>query len=164
MIQNVIRGASRASVAVAAAAMLTVVASARQEAGKPAEGAEPAPPPPQFTKICAHCHESTRIVETRRLKPQWEEVIDKMVNEGATGSDAEFTVVLDYLMSEYGRVNVNAAEAAELAQVLHLERPLAQAIVDFRKAQGKFADFDALLKVPNVPADALRKRQEAIVF
>jgi len=154
-------------IAVAAALIMVVTASARQDATPQAGNAEEptaAPPPPQFTKVCGHCHEPTRIVEQRRLKTQWEEVILKMIDEGATGSDAEFTTVLNYLLSEYGRVNVNFAPAPEVALVLHLEPAAAQAIVEFRKAQGKFADFDALLKVPGVPAEALNKRREAIVF
>jgi competence protein ComEA len=164
MIQAGVEGFRRAIVAFVTATVAIASIGAAQDATKPGEGGEPAPPPPQFTKVCGHCHEPTRIVETRRLKMQWEEVINKMVDEGATGTDAEFTVVLNYLMSEFGRVNVNAADAAELAQVLHLEPPAAQGIVDFRNAQGKFGDFDALLKVPDVPADVLRKRRGAIVF
>jgi competence protein ComEA len=166
MDQRVFRGIHRAVMGIAVAAVVVATASARQDGTNQSASGEPAaaPVPPQFTKVCGHCHESERIVETRRLRQQWEEVIEKMIDEGATGSNAEFTVVLDYLMSEFGRVNVNAAPPADLAQVLHLEPAAAQAIVEFRKAQGKFADFDALLKVPNAPVEALHRRRDAIVF
>ena len=152
-------------ITVAVAVVAGVVALAGQDnAPQGAAAEEPAAPPPQFVKICGHCHESERIVEGRRLRQQWEEVIEKMIDEGATGSNADFTVVLNYLLREYGRVNVNFAQAPDLALVLHLEAPAAQAIVEYRKAQGKFADFDALLKVPGVPAEVLKKRRESIVF
>jgi competence protein ComEA len=168
MRQNVFKGIGQSVIAVAIASVVVATTAAGQDAPTQSpnseEAAAPAPPPPQFVKICGHCHEPDRIVETRRLRQQWEEVIEKMIDEGATGSNADFIVVLNYLLAEYGRVNVNIAPAPDLALVLHLEPPVAQAIVEYRKAQGKFADFDELLKVPNVPADVLRKRREFMVF
>jgi hypothetical protein len=152
-------------VALAAAALVTGTASARQDqTAQDSETAAPAPPPPVFLKICGHCHEADRIVEVRRLRQQWEEVIEKMIDEGATGSNADFITVLNYLLAEYGRVNVNVASAADLALVLHLEPAVGEAIVEYRKAQGKIADFDALLKVPGVPVAELKKRREALLF
>ena len=41
-------------------------------------------------------------------RAQWDEVLDKMVGEGAEGSDEDFVAVARYLVGEYGRVNVNA--------------------------------------------------------
>ena len=84
--------------------------------------------------------------------------------KGATGSDDDFGIVIEYLVSEFGRVTINSAPADEMAQVLHLEAKDADTIVSYRKAHGPFADFDALIAVPGAPVEALRKRRDAIVF
>ena len=121
-------------------------------------------PPAAFARVCSKCHDGTRIVEGRRLRSQWEETLEKMVALGATGTDEDFEAILDYLVRVHGRVNVNTAAATEIELVLHLEAEHASAIVKFREKHGKFADFDALTKVPGVPVEALRKVRDAIVF
>ena len=125
--------------------------------------ARPAPPP-EFTKVCVRCHASDKVVEGRRFPAQWDQVIEQMVARGATGTDAEYDVIYDYLVAQYGRVAINTASADEIAQVLHLEPNVAEAIVQQRTNAGKFADFEALAAVPGVPVAALEKLRDAIVF
>jgi competence protein ComEA len=117
-------------------------------------------PPPEFTKVCVRCHPSDKIVEGRRSKAQWDQVLEQMVARGATGTEEEFDAVFDYLVANYGRVAINTAPADEIAEVLHLEPGVADAIVKTRP----LADFDALAKVPGVPVDTLEKVRDAIVF
>jgi DNA uptake protein ComE-like DNA-binding protein len=117
-------------------------------------------PPAAFTKVCVRCHASDKVVEGRRYPAQWEQVLEQMVARGATGTDEELDIVFDYLVTQYGRVEINKAPADEIAQVLHLEPAAAEAIVK----QRPFADFDALTAVPGVPVEALAKRRDAIVF
>jgi competence ComEA-like helix-hairpin-helix protein len=125
--------------------------------------ARPAPPP-EFTKVCVRCHASDKVVEGRRYPAQWDQVIEQMVARGATGTDAEFDVVYDYLVAQFGRVAINTAPADEIAQVLHLEQSVAETIVQHRRKHGAFADFEALAAVPEVPVAALEKLRDAIVF
>jgi competence ComEA-like helix-hairpin-helix protein len=126
---------------------------------------EPRPaPPPEFVKVCVRCHASEKVVEGRRYPAQWDQVIEQMVARGATGTEAEFDVVYDYLVAQFGRVAINTAPADEIAQVLHLEPNVADAIVQHRTTAGKFADFDALAAVPGMPVAALEKLRDAIVF
>ncbi len=120
--------------------------------------------PEAFTRVCGRCHTSDRIIEGRRSRSQWEEVLERMVAKGATGSDDDFGIVIEYLVSEYGRVTINSAPADEMAEVLHLEAKDADTIVSYRKTHGPFTDFDALIAVPGAPVEALRKRRDAIVF
>jgi len=135
--------------------------SRQSEASKPPR----AEPPPVFARMCAgKCHSADRITDGRRSRAQWGEVLDKMVGEGAEGSDEDFTAVARYLVGEYGRVNVNADPADDLALVLHLDVKDAEAIVTYRKEHGKFEDFAALTAVPGIAADTLQKRRDAIVF
>jgi DNA uptake protein ComE-like DNA-binding protein len=48
--------------------------------------------------------------------------------------------------------------------VLGLTPADADAIVNFRKTNGDFADYDALAKVPNVNVEKLEKAKDAIAF
>lgn len=114
--------------------------------------------------MCVRCHASDRVVQGRRYRSQWEELLNQMVARGATGSDEDFEIILEYLVREFGRVSINTAAAEEISQVLHLEESVAEAIVQYRAKHGKFADFEALSAVPGVPIEELRKRRDAIVF
>jgi competence protein ComEA len=120
--------------------------------------------PEAFTRVCGRCHTSDRVVEGRRSRSQWEEVLERMVAKGATGSDDDFGIVIEYLVTEFGRVAINSAPADEVAQVLHLDSKEADAIVSYRKTHGPFADFDALIAMPGAPVEAMRQRRDAIVF
>lgn len=124
----------------------------------------PVEPPEPFVRVCGKCHDAARIIQGRRYREQWEETLDKMVAKGAKGSDEDFDAIMLFLLSEFGRVNVNAAPADDIGSVLHLETAQAEAIVKFREEHGKFADFDALSKVPGTNVEALRKARDAIVF
>ena len=87
-----------------------------------------------------------------------------MVARGAVVNDEDYDVIIKYLVTEFGRVDVNKATAADLAEVLHLEPADADAIVAARKTVGRFADFDALVAAPGVPVAALEKRRDALFF
>jgi competence protein ComEA len=87
-----------------------------------------------------------------------------MIERGAKGTDEEFTIVFDYLVAQYGRVNVNTATADEIAQVLGLPAKEAESIVAYRQTNGKFDGFEALMKVPDVDREKLEKSRDAISF
>ena len=115
-------------------------------------------------KVCGTCHALDRVTASRRSRAQWEEVTDKMITLGAKGTDEEFTTVLGYLVSHYGRVNVNTATASEIAEVLGLSPQEAETIVKYRQDKGKFEDFEALSKTPGVAVEKLEKSRDAISF
>jgi len=131
----------------------------------------PGPPAPAddknaatYTRVCSTCHDAQRILSNRRTKDQWSEVIDKMVERGAQGTDEDFAAVQDYLVSHYGRVNINRGTAKDLTTVLKISDKDADAIVAFRTANGPFTDFDALAKVPGLDIDTLKQNRDAISF
>jgi competence ComEA-like helix-hairpin-helix protein len=115
-------------------------------------------------RVCSSCHDAQRILATRRTRTQWEEVIGKMIDRGAVGTDEDFTAAEDYLLKISGRVNVNRASAVDISKVLGVPEKQATAIVEYRKANGDFADFDALCKVPGLDVDKLKTEQDAISF
>jgi competence protein ComEA len=117
-----------------------------------------------FEAMCANCHPLEDVTSARKSKAQWQETIDTMIANGATGTDADFTTVLAYLIAQYGRVNVNKAPADEIAEVLELPLKDAEAIVKYREDKGKFEDFDALAKVPGLDVEKLTKKKTAVSF
>ncbi len=163
----------RVSVPLAACAALagllaaTIAVSAQQApAAAPQEpsAAADAKGAATFARVCSLCHDGARILSNRRSKSQWTEVIEKMMERGAQVSDEDFEVVMDYLLRHYGRINVNKAEAEDLAIVVGVSKKDAEAIVRFRQAQGDFPDFDALAKVPEIDLEKLSKGRDAITF
>ena len=119
---------------------------------------------PLFKRICSDCHESDRIVSSRRTKAEWEDVIKKMIGEGAEGTEKEFLAVFAYLRHHYGKVFINGASAEEIAITLSLSDKDAAAILEYRKKNGDFADFEALKKVPNIDVKALDAHKDAVAF
>jgi competence ComEA-like helix-hairpin-helix protein len=152
---NRIRTAAAASLFLIA--VTAIVGSARaQEPEDAAAGA--------FMRVCSSCHDAQRVLAARRTRTQWEEVIGKMIDRGAIGTDEDFMAAEEYLLRVSGRVNVNRATPADIAKVLGIPEKQAQAIVDHRKANGDFADFDALCKVPGIDVEKLKTLQDAISF
>jgi competence ComEA-like helix-hairpin-helix protein len=118
-----------------------------------------------FATVCGRCHPLERVVASRRSRSQWEEVISTMISaRNAQVSDEEFDIVLNYLVKEHGRVDVNRAPAADLEEVLDVPEKVAAAIVAHRKEHGRFEDFDALAKVPGIDREQLEKKRDAITF
>jgi competence protein ComEA len=155
-IWNTIRMAAAASLVLVGLTAVASAARAQDPADDQSAGA--------FQRVCSSCHDSQRILATRRTRTQWEEVIGKMIDRGAMGTDEDFTAAEEYLLKVSGRVNVNRAAAADMAKVLALTDKQATAIVDYRKANGDFADLDALCKVPGLDAEKLKAQQDAISF
>jgi competence protein ComEA len=117
-----------------------------------------------FKRVCANCHDAERILSVRRTRTQWEEVIDKMIERGAAGTDEDFTATEQYLLRVSGRVNVNRAVSADIVDVLGLTQKDADAILEYRKSNGEFKDFDELCKVPGIDLEKLKQGRDAVSF
>ncbi|MEO8481187.1 MAG: helix-hairpin-helix domain-containing protein [Acidobacteriota bacterium] len=119
---------------------------------------------PVFKRVCGNCHTPERIVASRRSADQWQEVIENMITRGAKGSDEELNTVFTYLMSHFGRVNVNRGEPEALSDVLGLTQADAQKIVEYRKAHGPFVDLDAVVAVPGIDVAKIKNQADALSF
>jgi hypothetical protein len=122
------------------------------------------PPAAAFKRVCSSCHDAERILATRRTRTQWEEIIEKMIDRGAEGTSEDFTTAEVYLLRVSGRVNVNRAQTKDIVAVLSLAEKDADAIGEYRKANGEFKDFDALCKVPGIDLEKLKQGRDAIAF
>jgi competence protein ComEA len=161
----------RSSLMVALGAALLVftvltAASSGQSGGQQQSSATPAEDPANelFMQTCNRCHDAARITALRRTKTEWEEIINKMIERGATGSEDDFMTVFGFLRRHYGKVYINTAPAEELTTTLGLTNKDADAIVTYRKANGNFADFDAVKKVPNIDVKLLEDHKDAVAF
>jgi competence ComEA-like helix-hairpin-helix protein len=142
---------------------LCAVAFAGAVIGTSAQDQDDAPAA-AFRRVCSNCHDAERILATRRTRTQWEEVIEKMIDRGAEGTSDDFTTAEEYLMRVSGRVNVNRASTKDMMTVLSITDKDANAIADYRKANGEFKDFDALSKVPGIDLEKLNHARDAISF
>lgn len=144
--------------------MLVVATPAQQ--GAPTQPAQAADDPDLglFTRKCSDCHDIKQIVSRRRSRSEWETVINKMVEQGLSGTGQELETVFAYLNRTYGKVSINRAPADELIAVLTLSQKDADAIVAYRKTAGPIADFDALKKIPGIDLALLEQKKDAIEF
>jgi competence protein ComEA len=115
-------------------------------------------------KICSGCHEISTVTGSRRTRIGWRLNVDDMVSRGAEGSDEELQAIVDYLTEFYGKVNVNTASSKELESALGLSGKEAQAIVAYRDQNGKFKDFEQLVKTPGVSIEKLQAKRNQIAF
>jgi competence protein ComEA len=148
-----------AAVALAAGLFASVTASVAAGRQEPEDHAAVA-----FKRVCATCHDAERILSARRTRTQWEEVIDKMIERGAAGTDEDFTAAEQYLLRVSGRVNVNRALSTDIVDVLGLTQKDADAILEYRKSNGEFKDFDELCKVPGIDLEKLKQGRDAVSF
>ena len=117
-----------------------------------------------FAQTCNRCHDGARITAIRRTKTEWEEVINKMIERGATGSEDDFQNVLGFLRRHYGKVYINTAAPDEITTSLALSARDADAIVTYRKTHGSFPDLDAVKKVPEIDVKTLEEHKDAVAF
>ena len=115
-------------------------------------------------KLCINCHPWDNITHVRRTLREWDLTIANMVTRGAVGSESQFAIVKKFLGRYYGIVNVNTAPAEEIATVLGLPVKEAGAIVEYRKANGKFADVAALGKVSPLVKAKVEEQPDAVMF
>src|SRR5690242_8526532 len=75
-----------------------------------------APGKAALLRVCKGCHPPETVAIKHHTREEWEEVVTNMINAGATGSDEDFNLVVDYLTTQFpkgAKVNVNKAPATE---------------------------------------------------
>ena len=115
-------------------------------------------------RVCVACHPFENIVKTRRTLPEWNDQITNMAMRGAPGTESDFTLARKYLTRYYGVVRVNSATAEELSAVLGVSSKTAAALVEYRKANGRFTDLASLTKVDGVDKAKLEENADALRF
>ena len=150
-----------------AAAALPGISSAQAQA--PAQTTFPEGPGKEtFLRICSNCHGPENVIGRGETADDWTETLNKMIMNGAKGSDDEFGEILDYLTKNFGpapdKVNVNKATAFELRNWLNFSDKQADAVVQYRKQNGDFKTLDDLKKVTGLDAKMLDSKKDHISF
>jgi competence protein ComEA len=115
-------------------------------------------------RACRMCHPIENVTRMRRTVREWADVLTTMQGRGASATEEEFEAIHWYLNRYFGVVRVNTATVDELAAVLGLSAKDAQAIVEYRKAHGNFADLAALMKIEGIDKAKLEEQPDALRF
>jgi competence protein ComEA len=121
-----------------------------------------------FLKICSNCHAPDNVIGKGQSADDWTEVLNKMIQNGAQGTDDEFGAILDYLSTNFppipDKINVNTATAWNLRNWMNFSDKQANAVVDYRKQNGDFKSLDDLKKVPGLDPKVLDAKKDRITF
>ena len=153
-----------AACALIASTLLAAAPFGHAQAQQPSSSPTDDPAAELFSQMCSRCHDGARITAIRRTKSEWEDVLTKMIERGATGSEEDFLTVFGYLRRHHGKVYINTATLDEITTSLGLSQKDADAILAYRKAHGSFADFEAVKKVPDIDVKTLDAHRDAVAF
>jgi competence protein ComEA len=118
-----------------------------------------------FENTCGGCHGADIVIGQTGTRDVWQDTVDSMRGRGATGTDDDFKLIVNYLTTYFGvPVNVNSAPAKELADNLSITSAEADAIVKYRTDKGKFKDWSDLGKVDGVDIKKLEPSKSRIKF
>ena len=145
--------------------LLAISVAAGTSSGQIPDGAGRA----ETEKLCSGCHELDRAVSLRQNRDGWKGTINRMVNFGADGTEAEFAAVLDYLSATYPAselppLNVNSARAIDFESRLSLRRSQAAAIIDYRTKHGRIKSIEELKSIPGADSVKIEAKKDILVF
>jgi competence protein ComEA len=124
----------------------------------------PGPGRDALFKVCKECHGPESVLGQLKTRDEWSKTLDEMAANGATGTDEEWTSILDYLDAHYSLILVNTAPAKELALKLGVPAEIADAIVRKRTDTGRFTSIDDLKRVPGVDSMKLDAQKDRLIF
>lgn len=119
-------------------------------------------------RICSSCHGPEIVLGKKLTRDGWSQIVMNMIQRGAQGTDDEFADVVDYLTNtvsvDAAKINVNKATAAQLQKGLDLSDKEADAILQYRTANGDFKSVDDLKKVPGIDAAKIDAKKAKLSF
>jgi competence protein ComEA len=129
-----------------------------------AQGLPEGPGKSIYENTCGGCHGADIVMGQTGTRDVWQDTVDSMRGRGATGTDEDFKVIVNYLTKYFGvSVNVNQAPAKELAESLEITGAEADAIVKARTA-AKIKDWAELSKVQGLDIKKLEPIKTRIKF
>lgn len=150
--------------AVSAFVVAVTSALAARPAAVVAGDLPPGPGRETLIRVCSDCHGVDLMEGQRRTRNQWREVVEDMVSRGANAADDDTKVIINYLATVLGRVNVNKAAESDLETVLELAPAEASAIVSYRTKAGEFKAINDLKNVPGLDFSKVEAKKERITF
>jgi competence protein ComEA len=128
-----------------------------------------APGKKETLQVCSTCHEAAKATSVKLTREGWMETIDRMKAFGASGSDEEFTAVLEYLATHFKGetvrpLDMNTAESIDLESVLQLLRRESRAVLEYRAKRGQFTSLDDLRGLDPAIFKKIEAKKDRIVF
>jgi competence protein ComEA len=135
-----------------------------------------------FVSACQQCHGLDLTTSSKRNLEEWRNVVNDMVSNGAALEKDEAELVSQYLAKYFGeesstdqpkeakegssasKVNVNSSTAKQLETGLSLSEKEANAVVEYREKNGKFAKLDDLKKVAGLDAKKIDAAKDRLEF
>jgi competence protein ComEA len=87
-----------------------------------------------------------------------------MVSRGASATNEQIQAINEYLVKNFGQVNVNKAPSGEIASILEITPAQADAIVKYKMDHGDFKTVDDLKKVPGLDTASLDSKKDRVVY
>lgn len=140
-------------------------------------------------RSCVTCHSLDVVTAERGSAAHWAQVINQMVGRGAELSDPEIDTVVKYLSSHFGpvgsatktaipstspggstssstsgRIDLNTATSQEIQSFLGLSQKQSEAIVEYRKKNGKFKTWQDVAAIPEETPNQIEALQDRLVF
>src|SRR5206468_7340622 len=103
-------------------------------------------------KVCRDCHGPESVLAHLKTRDEWNKTLDEMSANGATGSDQEWTDILEYLVKHYSPIAVNKATATDLAATLDVAAAVAERIVEARTEKGRLTSIDEVKQAAGADA------------
>lgn len=121
-----------------------------------------------FLQTCSSCHGPENVIGHNLDVGGWTDVLNQMIQNGAQGSNDDFSAILQYLVTNFGpmppKVNINKATAMNLRSWLGMPEKEAEAIVGYRQQHGDFKTLDDVKKVPGVDANYIDSEKNLLTF
>lgn len=121
----------------------------------------------EVARLCTECHGPANFRRMRHDRDEWTDSVADMVERGAKGTPAELTAVVDYLTLNFGpgsKVNMNTAPLEEIKVQLEFSVPESQAVIDYRRQNGGFKEWQDVLKVPGVEKSKVESKKDKMGF
>jgi competence protein ComEA len=143
-------------------------APADQPASAPVDEWPAGPGKQIFLQTCSSCHSAENVIGHNQDSSGWTDTLNQMIQNGAQGSDDDFSAVLQYLVTNFGpmppKVNVNKATAMNFRSWLGMPEKEAEAIVAYRAKNGDYKSLDDLKKVPGVDPNYIDSEKDLLTF
>lgn|GEM_PF-546753 len=149
-------------------ASTSTAAAPAQASTTPADPWPAGPGKDVFLQTCSSCHGPETVIGHNLDVSGWTDVLNQMIQNGAQGSNDDFSAILQYLVTNFGpmpaKVNINKATAMNLRSWLGMPEKEAEAIAAYRQQHGDFKTLDDLKKVPGVDANYIDSEKNLLTF
>lgn len=119
---------------------------------------------------CTACHLPDHFTKYRHSNEEWQAIVIRMGQRVRSATKEELDTVQKYLVTNFpkleeaGKLNVNKANAADIAAGLGLTPEEAKALVDYRDHRGTFREWGELLAIYGVDGRKIEAAKDRMSF